>query len=73
MDKEVLSKAFLTNADIAKLMCCSASKASKIRRIVRLELEQMGKRLVTNDIPTKLFVELMNLDVESINNALQSS
>ena len=67
MSLEILQKPFLNNADIAKVMSCSASKACRIKRIIKAELEKQGKRLVTNDIPTKLFVELVNLDANSIN------
>jgi len=67
MTNKVLEKPFLTNRDIAELMSCSDSKVSRIKRIVKAKLKEQGRELATNDIPTKLFIELMNLDVQSIN------
>jgi len=65
LHEQVLDKPFLNNTDIAKLLGCSPSKASRIKRIIKGKLQEQGKQLVTNDIPTKLFVELMNLDAKN--------
>ena len=67
MTLTLLDKPFLTNRDIMKVMSCSASKAARIKRIIKAELAKQGKALVTNDVPTKLFIELVNLDANSIN------
>jgi len=67
--KELLNKPFLNNKDISKLLECSPSKASRIRQQIATRLEAQGKTLLTNDIPTKLFVEIMCLDVDALRGA----
>lgn len=67
MKINLLEKPLLTITDIVKLLSCSRTKAMSIRNIIKKRLEAKGKQLVTGDIPTKLFVELMNLDVETLN------
>ena len=58
----ILNKPFLTNSDIMLILNCSASKASRIRRKIRELLESQGKILMTNDIPTKCFLDFMCYD-----------
>ena len=57
--KEIFDKPFLTNADIQKVLCCSSSKASRIKGQIRKRLVAQGKCLMTNDIPTKHFLDFM--------------
>jgi len=57
--QELLRKPFLTNTDIMRILNCSASKASRIKRSIKELLEKQGKTLLTNDVPTKCFLELM--------------
>jgi hypothetical protein len=64
MVKEILEKPFLTNTDISRILGCSSSKASRIRKTIENDLKKQGKRLITNDVPTALFVEVMNLNVK---------
>jgi len=59
---EVLAKPFLTCQDISQILNCSASKASRIRQQIRKQLAKENRQLLTNDIPTKLFVQIMCLD-----------
>jgi len=62
-NKEILEKPFLNNQDIVKILRCSPSKASRIKGLIVDELAKRGRIAVTTDIPTKLFIELMNLDI----------
>lgn len=63
---EALQKPFLSCTDIASILSCSSSKASRIRQEIQKRLAKDGKQLLTNDVPTKLFIEIMCLDT-SIN------
>jgi len=55
----ILQKPFLTNSDIMLVLKCSASKASRIRRQIGETLKKQGKILMTNDVPTKCFLDFM--------------
>ena len=55
----ILQKPFLTNTDIMRVLDCSASKASRIKRQISEALKKQGKILMTNDIPTKCFLDFM--------------
>jgi hypothetical protein len=57
--KEIFSKPFMSNADIITVLNCSACKASRIKSKIRKQLELNGKKLMTNDIPTKAFLDFM--------------
>jgi len=67
MTLTLLDKPFLSNTDIMKIMRCSRAKAQRIKSIIKAKLVEQGKELYTNDVPTKLFIELVNLDANSIN------
>ena len=64
MENELLQKTFLTNKDISKIMNCSSSKATVIKNKIRELLKKQGKDLFTDDIPTSLFRQFMNMDVK---------
>ena len=64
-----LEKPFVSNTDIVKFLKCSPSKASRIRKHIEDKLAAQGRQLATNDIPTKLFLEFMNLDIQTLRNA----
>jgi hypothetical protein len=57
--KEILSKPFINNADIITVLNCSPCKASRIKSQIRKQLEAKGKKLMTNDIPTRAFLDFM--------------
>jgi hypothetical protein len=65
MENDLLQKPFLTNSDISKILGCSPSKVSRIKKIIENTLISQGKKLITNDVPTCLFRQVMNLDEKS--------
>jgi DNA polymerase III delta subunit len=66
MKIELLKKPFLSNSDICAILDCSSAKASRIKRIIEKNLNSQGKKMITNDVPTYLFKQVMNLDEKAI-------